>query len=394
MSDLVLSNEQLYQLASPANGLCISLYLPTHIVGRAIQQDRVRFKKLLSKAGAELRHLGMSPVETEAILQPAHNLIPQSLFWQHQRHSLAVLLAPASLQTHRLPYRCKQLIVVSNSFHIKPLIPLVHADDRFHVLAVSQKDVRLFSGTRYAIEEIIIEGKPTGLQEALQLDFPEKHLQYHTRTRNAPGHMSRPARFHGQGMGTSKRKTHMLHYFRKIDKCLKKELHPEKKVPLLLASVNYLAPIYREANSYQYLVDETLSGNPDRLSSSSLHREAWKIIKPQLHVERHEFLAKYREMIARKDKNATVNIEEIVRSAWQGQVRILFVAINKYLWGSYDPHTSVLTRHNRRLPGDSDLLNDVAVRTLQFGGNVYAVAQEDMPADVPSAAILRFPPYT
>jgi hypothetical protein len=42
-------------------------------------------------------------------------------------------------------------VVVTDRFHIKPLLPLLSGDGRFYVLALSQSEVRLLQGTRYSV---------------------------------------------------------------------------------------------------------------------------------------------------------------------------------------------------------------------------------------------------
>ena len=50
-------------------------------------------------------------------------------------------------------------------------------------------------------------------------------------------------------------------------------------VPLIFAGVDYLFPMYKEANTYQNLADEPITGNPDRISESSLHQAALAIVR-------------------------------------------------------------------------------------------------------------------
>ena len=42
-----------------------------------------------------------------------------------------------------------ELVVVSDNFHVKPLMPLLTGDNLFYVLALSQKEVRLIECTAY-----------------------------------------------------------------------------------------------------------------------------------------------------------------------------------------------------------------------------------------------------
>ena len=50
----VLTRDKLNQLLTKSGHNLISLYMPTHRVGRKIQQDPIRFKNLLSVAEGRL----------------------------------------------------------------------------------------------------------------------------------------------------------------------------------------------------------------------------------------------------------------------------------------------------------------------------------------------------
>jgi len=47
-------------------------------------------------------------------------------------------------------------VVVSDRFHLKPLLPLLTGDGRFYILALSQNQVRLLQGTRYSVRGLYL----------------------------------------------------------------------------------------------------------------------------------------------------------------------------------------------------------------------------------------------
>jgi hypothetical protein len=65
-------------------------------------------------------------------------------------------------------------------------------------------------------------------------------------------------------------KENIKRYFRRIDKGLH-ELVRDERVPLVLAGVDYLHPIYKKVNSYPHLMEAGVGGNPERLSAKELH---------------------------------------------------------------------------------------------------------------------------
>jgi len=364
---------------------CVSIYLPTHRAGRGVKQDRIRLKNLLTTAEKRLLAQGIRTSEAKAILAPAQHLLADGFFWRHQSDGLVVFLSPKMSQHYRLPLDFKELVVVTNRFHVKPLLPLLTDDGQFYVLALSQKQVRLLQGTRHSISEIELEGIPSNLAEALKYDQFEKQLQFHTRTANARGR--RAAMYHGQGIGVDNAKTTILQYFRQIDRGLR-ELLRDERVPLMIAGVNYLLPIYREANTYPHLVDAVVMGNPDRTRVEELHKKAWVLLRPRFHKARRDAVAEYQQLAG--TGRTSRDVREIVSAAFHRRVARLFVAVGVQRWGTFDPKDHALRLHDEVKPGDEDLLDYAAIQTLINGGIIYAVKPSLVPDDAALAAVFRY----
>jgi hypothetical protein len=62
----------------------VSLYMPTHRVGREQHQNPVRLKNLLAEAEAKLLATRIRRPEVQKLMQPAEELLWNKDFWQHQ----------------------------------------------------------------------------------------------------------------------------------------------------------------------------------------------------------------------------------------------------------------------------------------------------------------------
>ena len=381
----LFSRVELKTLTKERRNGCVSVYLPTHRAGHGVKQDRIRLKNSLAEAEKQLIANGIRATEARRILEPAQRLLSDALFWRHQSDGLAVFLSPGGSHHYRLPLDFKELVVVTNRFHVKPLLPMLTNNGQFYVLALSQKHVRLFQGTRYSVREIELEGIPTSRAEALKYDQFEKQLQFHTRTAGGKG--KRAAMFHGQGIGVDDAKTNLLRYFRQIDKGLR-DLLGDERVPLVMAGVDYLLPIYREANTYPHLVDAVVTGNPDRTSADGLHAKAWAIMRPHFQQVQRDAITQYRQLAG--TGRTSKDIREIIPAAFHRRVALLFVAVGVQRWGIFDPKNNALDRHNEAQPCDEDLLDYAAIQTLINGGVVYAVKPSRVPDGAPLAAVFRY----
>jgi hypothetical protein len=330
---------------------------------------------------------GLRKSEVEALLKPASKLIKDSLFWQKESDGLAIFASPQVTHHYRLPLDLKELVVVADRFHVKPLLPLLSGDGRFYVLALSQDEIRLLEGTRYTVEKLDLENAPRSLADALRFDDPERRLQFHTASGPSGGRGSRRAIFYGQGALSGDEKDNILRYFQELNTGVQ-DLLAGERAPLVLAGVDYLLPIYQEANGYAFLVDEGVLGNPDDLSAKELHRRAWAIVQPRFAKEREEALSRFRQL-ANTDR-ALDELEKVVPATYHGRVETAFVALDVQRWGSFDPATNEIKLHRDTEPGDRDLLDSVAVQTLLNGGTVYAVEPQQMPSQASVAALFRY----
>jgi hypothetical protein len=380
----ILTKNTIEELIQKQKGWCLSIYMPAHSTAAETQQDKIRFKNMIREAENRLQENGLRSSEAREFLEPLKKLLGNEPFWQHQRDGLAVFMSDDIFRYFRLPEDFKELLVVARRFHLKPLLSFLSNDGRFYILAVSQNKTKLFLGTHYTISEIDEVNIPGNLAEALQYDDPERQLQFHTQT---GGEGKRAAMFHGQGVGTDDGKNNLMRYFRQIDKGLHSILK-EERAPLVLASVAYLFPIYREQNTYPYFVNEGIKGNPDELPTEELHKQAWDIVRPVFLKAMEEALDKYK--LLEHTEQASDNMRVIIPAAYHGRVDVLFVAVGLQEWGSFDQKKNSIDLHDEPEGDNEDLLDFAAVQTVLNGGTVYALSPDNMPDNRKLMAIFRY----
>ena len=382
----LLSKEELEEMTGKIEGPCASIFLPTHRAGAETRQDPIRLKNLLGETRERLVARGLRTTEADEILEPAQGLLENTLFWGHQGDGLALFLSPGEFRTYRLPLSFEEIAVVADRYHLKPLLPLLAGDGRFYVLALSQNEVRLLGASRYSVDEVELrEEVPRNLADALKFDDPEKQLQYHTGA-GGGGEGGRAAVFHGHGAQDDS-KDDILRYFRKIDRGLG-DVFRGREAPLVVAGVDYLLPIYREANTYPGLVEEGPTGNPEELSAQELHERAWEIMGPRFSEARREAAERYAELAGTGRTSA--DPREVVPAAYYGRVDTLFVASGVRRWGAFDPGTGEVDLHDEPEAGDGDLLDFAAVQTVLNGGTAYVTDPEKVPGGADAACVFRY----
>jgi hypothetical protein len=384
-----IKRSELQRIINERSDACISIYLPMVRVGPDVQGNNTRLKNALAAVEDTLLAREWRQKDIDELLETPRQLLTEAPFWQHQLDGLAVFVSPDVFETYRLPLGFEPLTIVSDRFHVKPILPLFSDDGRFHILALSQGKVRLFQGTRHVVDEIELKDTPRSIDDALWYDDPEAQLQHHTST-SGPG--GEPAAepgvvHHGQGVTDDEHLQRLRRYFDDVSDAVHEQLGDED-TPLVLAAVDYLHPIYKEVDHSPHLLDEGIEGNPDEMSAEELHEQAWSIVEPLFTEAKEEVRERYKQMA--HTEQASDDLGTIVPAAVQGRVDALFVAVGTQKWGVYDMDSHSIQVHDESQNGDEDLLDFAAVQTMAYGGTVYAVDPAQVPGDTPIAAVFRF----
>ena len=387
----LLSIAELKTLVENPQSPCVSMYMPMQKAGPDIRQNPIRFKNLIREAEGRLDAMGIPQKDVMELLKSAEEL-DTSEFWENQDLGLTIFISPKVFRYYSLPFKFQELVVVTEQFHLKPLLHLINNDQRFYLLAVSQKDVRFFEGTHFSIKEVEVENMPKSLDEALQYDDTAKEGQFRIATSKGgtSNSFAQPGAFHGQGSpDRDKHQEDILQFFHSIDDALAEKLR-NQKAPLVLAGVEYLFPIYQEANTYSHLVEEGITGNPENLKPEELQEQAWQIVEPLFHQAEKEAMEHYHELAGAATGKASNDIKEIISAAYYQRVDSLFVPVGRQLWGEFNPDTMSVDLHPEPEPDDEDMLDFAAIHTLLNGGTVYAVEPEKVPDQALAAAIFRY----
>lgn len=379
----IVSGSDLTELAAARNGQCVSLYIPTHRAGPETSQDKIRLKNALSRARSELQALGVADSEVDELLSPIAELVRDNGFWTHLEGALAVFASNNRTSAYRLASTVEELVVVSDRFHIKPLVPLVATGEVFHVLALSQNRVRLLRGSRYEISEIALGDIPPSLAAALWYEDRESQLHSHGAKRVGMGRVT--ATFHGHGVGVDTKEVDLHQFLSAVDEGLAHILGPGSG-PLVLAGVGSTVSQFRRLSRCPEIVDRAVEGSVEDWSSTELHEHAWPLVQP-LFTKARDRAA---ERVLAESSTTTDELAASLVAARSGRVGAVFVPLGTHRWGSFELDSLRVEEHDERQPGDSDLLDDLAAATLAHGGEVFAVDPAEVPGGSLVAAELRY----
>jgi hypothetical protein len=375
----------LTRLMQSNHGPCVTIMMPTHVGGPDQQQDALRLGNLADLAQESLSNGWLRPGQAREWLAPVRESVSDVDFWENRSLGLAFFLQSGSLQRFRLPMPLEELALVNHRFYVKPLIRLASENQRFFVLAVSQHQVSLYEATEFKIEKVDVTDLPQRLEETLNIEGADRGQQQHLA--NQWGKGKQASVFHGHGGAKETHKSELTLFFNQIDQILSPILG-HQQLPIVLAGVDYLLPIFRKALSYPHVVDAEIHGNWDHSTMSHLHQKAWPLVHPWL--LRAQILATQKFQDLSKTDLATSGPQTAIKAAFDGRVDTMFVDINTHLWGKCDQQGQVCASHDELQSGDDDLLDSAAAETLLHGGKVHAVPADQMPCSGPVAALLRY----
>jgi hypothetical protein len=223
------------------------------------------------------------------------------------------------------------------------------------------------------------------MAEALQYERFYKSMDFHTGTTSS--HTGESAGvFHGHTQSAEDR-SRLLRWFHKIDDQLPNIL-TTRQSPIVLAGVEFLFPIFKEASSYPHILEEGIPGSPEELRPDELHTHAWKLVQPFFKRAQEKAAARFNQLA--ESKQTTTDVQEAVLAAYHGRVDVLFVAVGNQVWGNYDPASKAVQVHQSKEPGSVDLLDLAAIQSLLNGGTVYALEQNKIPGNSAIAATFRY----
>jgi hypothetical protein len=381
---------ELKELMTISSDWCISLYMPTYRGGPDGQQNPIRLKKWLKTAEKQLVDSGVRTADAVELVKPAWELLETPGFWREPGDGLALFIAPGLARTYHLPMPIKRLLVVGERFYLKPLLPLVEGNHHFFVLALSLNKIQLLEGSRYDLHPVELRDAPKSMAEALKEDDVEQPIQRFTRADSpgAPG--KRASVSYGVGGGVEENaKPNILRYFQQVDKGLRTTL-PLNHTPLILAGVDYLIPLYKEANSYPHLVDTPIKGNPERVQTEELHAEAAQILQPYFNRPQAEATDCYNQFAGNGSGLTSTDLLEILQASLAARVETLFVPEDSQQWGTFDPTANKIELSDAPRIGDQDLFDLAAIQTYLSGGTVFVVNPNQVPGEGPLAAIFRY----
>jgi len=176
----MLKKQNLIKMAETRSEWCVSVYMP---LGATQAKDkRRRLKKIMLDAENKLHRLEAAPFQIARTLGPVEMILEHPGFWENRTEGIAAFFTPESFAWYSLDYTFDELVVVTDRFHLKPLLRSASENGRFYLLALSETQIRLFEAFEGGINEVYVKGIPRNLACFLNPGDDEADRGYYIKT--------------------------------------------------------------------------------------------------------------------------------------------------------------------------------------------------------------------
>lgn len=238
--------------------------------------NRTQLKNLLKEARQLLLSKKLSDRDIDELFKPVQKLLDGDEFRQDSKNSLALFISRDFFQYYHLPPKSVAVSVsINDGFNLQPILGVSQKNLPYFVLILSHNGARLLRGDKYSIEPIETYGT---MKQDLNIDEYPKGFQPHRVAPVIEGKGSN--KFHGQYNESQVDKDMLAKFFTHIDSKMNKIMKKEK-IPLIIAGVDYLLPLYRQANTYPRLLDSELQGNFEHTPPETIRKRACRLVDAQ-----------------------------------------------------------------------------------------------------------------
>jgi hypothetical protein len=277
--------------------------------------------------------------------------------------------------------------MVADSFHVKPLLRIVQSADRYHVLALNRKEVKLYEGNRDALGQVELNRVPSTVTAALGEELTEPYQGFHG---VGPYHAARgnAGIRHGRGNKKDDVDLDMERFFRVVDRGILEHHSRPTGLPLILAGLPQNVAGFRAVTHNPQILDAAIELDPDSLSLDELRMHAWRNVEPIYLQRLAELTDSYR--LNRTRGLGAEDPATIAEAAVRGRVGTLLIDAERFVPGRIDDVTGQIERRSLDDPEADDVIDDLAETVVRMKGEAIVVPSQRMPSTTGVAAIYRF----
>jgi hypothetical protein len=321
--------------------------------------------------------------QAESLLEPFHALAENREFWNYTFEGLAVLGAPGLFRVYRLQRPVPEIVIVADSFHVKPLMRILQSADGYQVLGLNRREVKLFEGNRDSLDEI----EPAAAVPRTITDVLGQESREPPTVASYSAGAGGAAIRHGYGSKQDEIDADAERFFRAVDRTVLEHHSRPSGFPLILAALPEYHNLFRRITQNPFLMAEGINTHPDALPAGALRERAWRLVEPQYLARLSDLVGQFGQ--AKAKGLGSEDLEQVAKAAVAGRVATLLVEAERHVPGRIDASGRIAAADLAH-PEIDDMLDDLGELVVSKGGEVVIVPGERMPSKTGIAAVYRF----
>ena len=343
--------QQLKNLANVTDIPCVTISFNTHRTHPDNEKDAIILKKLCVQAEERvIKEYGKR--EVSGLLEKIRN-IPNEVDINYNLDSLHIFLSENVKEIVRSAWpTAEDLVHISNSFAVKPIIKAANRNEEYYILSVSQSGAFLYEALSYmVVEEIKNEDFP----------FPEN-------THAANGN---EAKSDGKQVDNMVRE-----YLNKIDKAVVK-LHNQSGFPcVVICTENNYSRLLQVADKPDMYLGYSSKDYQNR-KPHQLVEQAWEIVCENQKIRKASAISEMKEAVAHG--KVLTDLQEIHQAALDGLADLMIVHNDfKKTVRMHDERTFTIIEDATEPGAIDDITSNIAWNVFSKGGRTVFTNQDEI----------------
>lgn len=349
----------------------ISLYVPKNILEDSMRNDQKSWHALVNKVES---FISRNYPGNQTRINSFYKKIKQVVL--DKKHTGGVAIFESHFLSGFIPLggNVQELAIVSDTFHVKPLLNEIQGQNRYYALTLENQSAYLWEGDSTCVEK--------------------KALYVMPQDRRTPD----PTAIHhldDDKIGSKQRKAlnrnevrAIMKFYKEVGKRLKRQI-THYSDHIYIVGDPALRSLFLNVNRAKNLITHTkLDIDAKRLDSESLYQLVWNLASMDIYRRMRRIAKDYR--LYKYSGRSVESLPKIAQLALEGQIEVLLVTKDLHIWGEFDQKNGHIKNASWCQPDlHEDILDDIAEAVVSQGGKVYTLDRKDMPENLDVWGVLR-----
>jgi hypothetical protein len=370
-------NDQLLSIKGLKISFC--MYMSPNVSER--EKDRITFKNLIKSLHVEFESLETSDSK-DILIKKLEELELELSWFDHSGKSIIIYIDEVETSLYILHSVEQTFSIVSQTFHIIPLILYYQNLKTYLILALEADDFKILKGNRYEMKCIELLEK-TSLKDIFS---DSEHQNYVTH--GSYGGTKEETVFHGHGSTKDLKDITKMKYFKYVDEYILKHFSKEQNYLIILISNDMNYHDFMSISKNNAVMDQYIEGSIKTITQDEISSKIKSIEEDVYKTFVDSRIKRYHDVF--ESKQSSDDIEIIRKALKDGKVETLIIdkdfALSEF--SNADSKRYEYKYINKSLGDDS--INTLILVALSKGSEIIIIDKLITSLDTKIIAIFRY----